>query len=316
MKHFDHDQIDIAFLAWENPVAQVKSYQSCFLVANESLSKISLSREDGVIRKLSEEIDRLKLDLNSLKEDHERFIHMYELKLKTLKIQCESFKESKNLNIINREAESVQSHSTDNQELLVYEQKLIQLSQMHGELLELNDHLMKQDRLKSKLNERLRLELIALRGPLPEDMMRDYPLSSSSDANSSDIRPLVNIWIPTSFLTGKGTDVYTIYQNFFDKLLVYLRIADSEWNVYRRYSEFLHLHNYLIKKDPHVKTDFKFPPKKKFGSKKKNFVDTRRRDLEQYLRKVINYSVQNFPEFSALSLNKETLSHLLPFFKP
>jgi len=40
------------------------------------------------------------------------------------------------------------------------------LSHMHSELLELNDYLLKENRLKTKLNERLKLELISLRGPV------------------------------------------------------------------------------------------------------------------------------------------------------
>uniref|UniRef100_A0A914V1V8 PX domain-containing protein n=1 Tax=Plectus sambesii TaxID=2011161 RepID=A0A914V1V8_9BILA len=81
----------------------------------------------------------------------------------------------------------------------------------------------------------------------------------SHSTEKSSHRPLVNIWLPTAFLTGKGADVHHVYQ-------VYIRIANEEWNVYRRYSDFLKLHQLLCKQDSAVSA-FKFPPKKKVGKK-------------------------------------------------
>ena len=58
----------------------------------------------------------------------------------------------------------------------------------------------------------------------------------------------------------------------FDKFLllncfqVFLRIKDTEWNVYRRYSQFNSLHRDLKKRDP-VISSFSFPPKKHIGNK-------------------------------------------------
>uniref|UniRef100_A0A914W1X3 PX domain-containing protein n=1 Tax=Plectus sambesii TaxID=2011161 RepID=A0A914W1X3_9BILA len=93
---------------------------------------------------------------------------------------------------------------------------------------------------------------------------------------------------------------------------VYIRIANEEWNVYRRYSDFLKLHQLLCKQDSAVSA-FKFPPKKKVGKKEKAFVEERRRALEAYLRMAINHVVQTFPEFTAVPVTKETLSKLLTF---
>jgi hypothetical protein len=41
------------------------------------------------------------------------------------------------------------------------------------------------------------------------------------------VRPLINIWIPSVFLSGSGSTTHHVYQ-------VYLRIRNEEWNVYRR----------------------------------------------------------------------------------
>lgn len=53
---------------------------------------------------------------------------------------------------------------------------------------------------------------------------------------------------------------------FFFCLQVYIRIQDNEWNVYRRYTEFRELHNYLRTQFPQIDA-FAFPPKKALGNK-------------------------------------------------
>ncbi|KAK6328331.1 hypothetical protein J4Q44_G00003090 [Coregonus suidteri] len=93
--------------------------------------------------------------------------------------------------------------------------------------------------------------------------------------------------------------------------LVYIRIVDNEWNVYRRYTEFRALHNHLRSQFPQVDT-FNFPPKKAIGNKDAKFVEERRKQLQSYLRMVLNKLIQTLPEFSAKP-TKETLLQLLPF---
>ena len=72
---------------------------------------------------------------------------------------------------------------------------------------------------------------------------------------------------------------------------VYVRIRDTEWNVYRRYSQFFDLHQSLRKKDPIVNS-FDFPPKKTVGNMGERFVEDRRRALQSYLRCIVNYLVR------------------------
>ena len=93
---------------------------------------------------------------------------------------------------------------------------------------------------------------------------------------------------------------------------VYIRIKDDEWNVYRRYAEFRSLHHKLQNKYQQVRT-FNFPPKKAIGNKDAKFVEERRKQLQNYLRNVMNKVIQTVPEFTA-NPKKETLIQLMPFF--
>ena len=97
-----------------------------------------------------------------------------------------------------------------------YEKKLIQVAEMHGELLEFNEHLQKLLQSKDALIKRLRDELVDLRGPLPDVMddehMDDETISIISDAESNTGRTLINIWIPSVFLSGSGNSTHHVYQ--------------------------------------------------------------------------------------------------------
>eukprot|EP00092_Neocalanus_flemingeri_P018720 GFUD01020275.1.p1 GENE.GFUD01020275.1~~GFUD01020275.1.p1 ORF type:complete len:796 (+),score=193.24 GFUD01020275.1:230-2617(+) len=192
-----------------------------------------------------------------------------------------------------------------------YEKKLIQVAEMHGELLEFNENLQRSVQSKESIISRLREELISLRGPFPDEedrIMDDNTSICSSYADSGSIgtaRVLVNIWIPSVFLTGSGSTRHHVYQ-------VYVRIRDTEWNVYRRYSQFFQMHQNLRKKDPIVNS-FEFPPKKSMGNKNERFVEDRRKALQAYLRSIVNYLVTTNVSLSC-SPDKETLLNLLPFF--
>jgi sorting nexin-29 len=176
------------------------------------------------------------------------------------------------------------------QEAQEYEKKLIQVAEMHGELVEFNDRLHRVILQKESIIKRLREELIELRGPLPEgvevgesdDISSVASTTSTSSTLPSNIhRPLVNIWIPTAFLAGQQrSSSHHVYQ-------VYIRIKDEEWNVYRRYSQFYEMHCKLRKKYPIVDT-FDFPPKKTFSKRDARVVQERRKRLESYLRSVVN----------------------------
>ncbi|XP_004692176.1 PREDICTED: sorting nexin-29 [Condylura cristata] len=185
-----------------------------------------------------------------------------------------------------------------------YERKLIEVAEMHGELIEFNERLHRALVAKEALVAQMRQELIDLRGPVPGDLSQTSEDQSLSDFEISN-RALINVWIPSVFLRGKAANAFHVYQ-------VYIRIKDDEWNVYRRYAEFRALHHKLQNKYPQVRA-YNFPPKKAIGNKDAKFVEERRKQLQDYLRSVMNKVVQMVPEFAA-SPKKETLVQLMPFF--
>ncbi|KAM9372567.1 sorting nexin-29 [Phaethornis superciliosus] len=185
-----------------------------------------------------------------------------------------------------------------------YERKLIEVAEMHGELIEFNERLHRALMAKEALVSQMRQELIDLRGPVPGDLSQTSEDQSLSDFEISN-RALINVWIPSVFLRGKAANAFHVYQ-------VYIRIKDDEWNVYRRYAEFRSLHHKLQNKYQQVRT-FNFPPKKAIGNKDAKFVEERRKQLQNYLRNVMNKIIQTVPEFTA-NPKKETLIQLMPFF--
>ncbi|KAK2533336.1 Snx29 [Columba guinea] len=185
-----------------------------------------------------------------------------------------------------------------------YERKLIEVAEMHGELIEFNERLHRALMAKEALVSQMRQELIDLRGPVPGDLSQTSEDQSLSDFEISN-RALINVWIPSVFLRGKAANAFHVYQ-------VYIRIKDDEWNVYRRYAEFRSLHRKLQNKYQQVRT-FNFPPKKAIGNKDAKFVEERRKQLQNYLRNVMNKVIQTVPEFTA-NPKKETLIQLMPFF--
>ncbi|XP_077359194.1 sorting nexin-29 isoform X2 [Festucalex cinctus] len=184
-----------------------------------------------------------------------------------------------------------------------YERKLIEVAEMHGELIEFNERLYRTLMAKDHLIGQMRQELIELRGPVPGDLSQTSDDPSLSDFETAH-RALINVWIPSVFLQGRAANAYHVYQ-------VYIRILDNEWNVYRRYTEFRELHKRLRSQFPQVDA-FNFPPKKAIGNKDAKFVEERRKQLQCYLRMVMNKVIQTLPDFTARP-TKETLLSLLPF---
>ncbi|XP_032896193.1 sorting nexin-29 [Amblyraja radiata] len=192
----------------------------------------------------------------------------------------------------------------DNDELAsTYERKLIEVAEMHGELIEFNERLHRSLMAKEALISQMRQELIDLRGPVPGDLSQTSEDQSLSDFETAHCA-LINVWIPTVFLRGRAANAFHVYQ-------VYIRIKDDEWNVYRRYTEFRALHNRLRTKFLTVNT-FHFPPKKAIGNKDAKFVEERRKQLQEYMRNIMNKIIQILPQFTS-SPRKETLINLLPF---
>lgn len=109
---------------------------------------------------------------------------------------------------------------------------------MHGELMEFNAHLQKTILKKDAAIRRLKEELVDLRGPLATptlgggeddddedswDIVDSFSSAENSRSRSaaatvrrlasgSNERILINIWIPSAFLTGATNDLHHVYQ--------------------------------------------------------------------------------------------------------
>uniref|UniRef100_A0AAQ5ZE82 Sorting nexin 29 n=1 Tax=Amphiprion ocellaris TaxID=80972 RepID=A0AAQ5ZE82_AMPOC len=267
---------------------------------------------------LRQETDLLKKRLAELEERHSAKVQALARENEVLKVQLKKYvgavqmlkrEGSQALSVLRSSEEQAPVPQSkfmgDIEELAAsYERKLIEVAEMHGELIEFNERLYRSLMAKDHLIVQMRQELIDLRGPVPGDLSQTSDDPSLSDFETAH-RALINVWIPSVFLQGRAANAYHVYQ-------VYIRILDNEWNVYRRYTEFRELHNHLRTQFPQVDT-FNFPPKKAIGNKDAKFVEERRKQLQGYLRMVMNKLIQTLPEFTARP-TKETLLSLLPFF--
>ncbi|KAM9832410.1 sorting nexin-29 [Neosynchiropus ocellatus] len=269
---------------------------------------------------LRQETELLKKKLAELEERHTAKVQALARENEVLKVQLKKYvgavqmlkREGNQGNDVVSVLQSSEEHTPapqnkcmgDVEELAAsYERKLIEVAEMHGELIEFNERLYRSLMAKDHLIVQMRQELIDLRGPVPGDLSQTSDDPSLSDFETAQ-RALINVWIPSVFLQGRAANAYHVYQ-------VYIRILDNEWNVYRRYTEFRELHNHLRSQFPQVDT-FNFPPKKAIGNKDAKFVEERRKQLQNYLRMVMNKLIQTLPEFAARP-TKETLLSLLPF---
>ncbi|XP_011308699.1 sorting nexin-29 isoform X2 [Fopius arisanus] len=248
------------------------------------------SREDAVTS---------RLQLARLQRQHQNYLERHELQLQALNRENELLRQQLRkyvtaVQMLRRDSDSGQGSDEGldyHFEAQQYQEKLVQVAEMHAELMEFNNRLTMQLGNRENLVRRLQAELECLRGPLNE--------------NYEGGTCLIHIWIPSAFLTGQNSDVHHVYQ-------IYVRIRDIEWNIYRRYAQFYALHRDLKKHDAIV-TTFEFPPKKTIGNKDAKFVEDRRQKLQQWLRRVVGRLAQCSPAF-IMRPTKQTLISLMPFF--
>eukprot|EP00795_Rhopilema_esculentum_P009186 gene9186-16860_t len=287
--------------------------------------KLALDEERESTMSLSSENETLKKRLEGQQETNERQIAEVTRENEVLRNQLKKYvaavqllkRENKSLSKETKQAIStLRGYDEDSEVVLppqpkertdseldsIYEEKLIQMAQLHGELMEFHESLQRDLVRKQNVIASMKSELVSLRGPLPE---------SVEDSNQSDVteshqtRQLINIWIPSVFIKGKGSDAHHLYQ-------IYIRIGDEEWNIYRRYSQFHKTHMTTCKSYPEL-DKVSFPPKKIIGKKDLKFVEGRRKKLQDYIRKLINIilaknvSLADYP-------SKENLEKSLPFF--
>ncbi|XP_046864529.1 sorting nexin-29-like [Xenia sp. Carnegie-2017] len=149
-----------------------------------------------------------------------------------------------------------------------FERKLIQVADMHGELIELNERLQKMLNAREYQLRILKEELVNLRGP---ESLQTFTI-------------LIRFISVSKTMNGMFTKDTRIF-------MPYIRRQASSLNL---------LHNSRF-------------PKKIIGNRDVNFVETRRKQLENYLRKLINYSLGAVPELGENPC-KSSLFKYFPFF--
>ncbi|XP_026671043.1 sorting nexin-29 isoform X2 [Ceratina calcarata] len=258
-----------------------------------------------VLEQAKEDAMTSRMQLARLQRQHQNYLERHELQIQALNRENELLRQQLRkyvtaVQMLRRESDSTtvseeeEDPSLDyHYEARQYEEKLIQVADMHAELMEFNARLTLQLNDRDRLVKLLQAELECLRGPLNED---DLP---------SEPPCLIHIWIPSAFLTGQPSDIHHVYQ-------IYVRIRDTEWNIYRRYAQF-HAFYRELKKYDSIVTTFEFPPKKTIGNKDAKFVEERRQKLQQWLRRVVGRLAQCSPAFTSRP-NRQTLISLMPFF--
>ncbi|XP_063983908.1 sorting nexin-29 [Diachasmimorpha longicaudata] len=260
-----------------------------------------------VLENCREDAITSRVQLARLQRQHQNYLERHELQVQALNRENELLRQQLRkyvtaVQMLRRDSDSVQEGSEEDGERGLdyhfeaqqYQEKLVQVAEMHAELMEFNNRLTMQLGHRENLVKRLQAELECLRGPLNDS----YEEGEGEGC-------LIHIWIPSAFLTGQSSDVHHVYQ-------IYVRIRDIEWNIYRRYAQFHTLHRDLKKHDAIV-TTFEFPPKKTIGNKDAKFVENRRQKLQQWLRRVVGRLAQCSPAF-IMRPSKQTLISLMPFF--
>ncbi|CAH1111496.1 unnamed protein product [Psylliodes chrysocephalus] len=237
------------------------------------------SKNKDELDKKQEKINFLLKENETLKEQLERYISAIQM-----------LKDDKEVDGILEDLD-IEHSPNYKMEATMFERKLVQVAEMHAELMDFNVMLQENLCKKELMLETLQNELESLRAMNPTLDLRNDGMSGN-----------VQIWIPSAFLKGTGSTSYHIYQ-------IFMRAGKDEWNVYRRYAQFYTFHTELKKLDPAVGA-FDFPPKKSLRNKESYVVEDRRKRFQIYLRRIIAH----WPELSSCN-SRILLEQQLPFFK-
>ncbi|CAF0886504.1 unnamed protein product [Brachionus calyciflorus] len=276
---------------------------------NKSL-KQKLTEETNRNSQLTEKINVIGKQTDQIKNNFELRINQLENENRLLKEQLKKYVSA--VQLMNKPEISIPEKS----EILIrdysheaeeYEKKLIQVAEMHGELMEFNERLQKMLNFRNIQVKNLVAELTELRGPLPEDLSNgvDDPLNTDNESLINLSLTLINVWVPSAFLRSDKSGSHHVYQ-------IYLRVKDEEWNIYRRFSHFYSMHSKLKQEYPAIGS-ISFPKKKTIGNKDNKFVEDRRKQLQVYLRRLINLISQLDKDLS-MKPCRETLIRAMPFF--
>eukprot|EP00043_Microstomoeca_roanoka_P014483 m.143583 g.143583 ORF g.143583 m.143583 type:complete len:735 (+) comp16020_c2_seq3:172-2376(+) len=224
------------------------------------------------------------------------------------------------------DVEDLGGYESVEQMVSMHEKKVLQLTQMHSELLELNEHLQQQVRERE-------IQIVQLGGELPASSLnniRRIPATASPSRPMKSKRVLspqekeylrvpsgigiqvpgsdvqIHLWIPSAQIRGHGSDAYYVYQ-------ICVQVRDEKWNVFRRYTHFYDLNRQVQHIFPDA--DLKLPQKKSLSRKGPKFIEQRRLELEQYMRHVVSLCVTQTRSPLLKDPCKRSLCEALPFLK-
>ncbi|XP_038215883.1 sorting nexin-29-like [Zerene cesonia] len=207
---------------------------------------------DSVLECREKEFINLQLKYNQIEQTNKDKIQKLEKVVLDLSKENDRLKEQlRNYMSALEMGKALKSSNGHEEEITQYERKLVQVAEMHAELMEFNQHL--QQRLQDLENSGLEI--------------LECPESN------------VKVYIPSAFLVGKKPNSYHVYQ-------IFLKVGQEEWNVYHRYAKFYEMHTQLKKCHPDI-ANYKFPPKKTLRKRDAKVVEQRRISLQAYLRHVV-----------------------------
>lgn len=137
-----------------------------------------------VENKHKEEINRLQEKLRALNKENGSLKDQLQKYVSAIKLLEADEEGSESVNVV----DGIPDYKS---EAKIFERKLVQVAEMHAELMDFNVLLQQSLCQKDTLIERLKGELEELRGPMSND-----------DIETSENGGRVNIWIPSAFLTG------------------------------------------------------------------------------------------------------------------
>ncbi|XP_003378520.1 putative RUN domain protein [Trichinella spiralis] len=257
------------------------------------------------LNSLLNEVASLKLENEDLRSEISHFKLETNLELERMLSEKEQqFNKDKRMSRRNSSPEPhMASCSEDSRENAVLTDKFQELAMMYSEVMEMNTMLVKQITRQNHTILDLHNKIYC-----NSDKVCDREKSvTGNSVTSNNSNTTVVVWIPAVFLTGKAFDIHHMYQ-------IFIKINDVEFTMYRRYRQFYELRVQMARLDPNV-LRIPFPGKKNFGHKNENFVELRRRRLEVFLRELINYMFNCFPEFTSLPANKDSLAQISSFFQ-
>ena len=292
----------------EYSYAELKHLLLSILQEKQTLEKRNRDLESKAVE-IKDRLVELETTVETLRRRETDLIAAHQLRVSAAARENDILKQQLKKYIAQLQNQSGNGPVESSQQEDKHERKVLELSEMHGELMEFVELLQRRLRIKEARLATARKQLTALRGPLPAESDDESERLTGEIVDNvppqvASSNQLIHVWVPLVFLKAAGSP-HHIYQ-------IYVRLRDDEWNVFRRYSELHAFHTALRKRYPQAAEKVPFPPKKSMGNRKPDFVEQRRQALQTYLRTVLDLLTRVQPEFQRVTRAKLLL--LLPFF--